>query len=749
MVVAGYLVPRLVQADWVDTDLFALLPNDEAGVGIRSASATVTERLGRNVVFVLQHEHEAVLLSAASRFEQELYRTALFSRVDARVDTNQWRSLFAELFSFRSGLLSVSTRDLLHAQDMQAVADRAMAQLYAPAWMALDVARDPYGFYTDYAGGLLSSSRLQRGEGGWLLHRSDQNIRSVVIRATLHRNAFDDLAQRELDALLQTQQRVLVPVKLLVTGVAPYAMEATAKAKSEVNVIGLGSIVGVVLLFLCIFRSLAPLLYSALFVGVGILLGLAAVLTVFGSIHVFALVFGSTLIGISIDYAIHLLCVFSCERVTPYERLQDVIPALVMALFTTLAGFGLLGVAPFPGLQQIALFAIVGLIGVWTGSVLFYPVLFRTPPMMYPRALKLVTWVTMRGDIKFPSYRVLLGVGMIAMLLLLLSFSRANDDVRLMQPLSATLKAQESAIRQILGAGVENQYYLIQADSPEILLQREESLRDGWRRTTGKDARLALSQWVPSMQRQEENRQLVDRLYAQNLSDFASELGLNAAQIAAIRREQQAGGTLRFEAIENQLPTALQDLWLGMHEGYFFSAVMPPANTDLSNVPLPDGVRWIDPASQTSVVFAKYRWIMVWLLLAAYFVNAFLLRMKHSWRDTAMMLLVPLMASAVAVTVVALLGYPISLFHMLALALILGFGTDYVIFFAAAHQNSRVGVAVMMSMISTVLSFGLLSLSETPALRAFGMTLLVGILMAYVGALCFAKNLGLGTRAHG
>jgi predicted exporter len=75
-----------------------------------------------------------------------------------------------------------------------------------------------------------------------------------------------------------------------------------------------------------------------------------------------------------------------------------------------------------------------------------------------------------------------------------------------------------------------------------------------------------------------------------------------------------------------------------------------------------------------------------------------------------------------------LLGSPFSLFHALALILVLGIGIDYSLFFAEAkHTSTGVMMAIFMSATSTLLAFGLLAFSQTNAIHFFGLTLLLGI----------------------
>jgi predicted exporter len=74
-------------------------------------------------------------------------------------------------------------------------------------------------------------------------------------------------------------------------------------------------------------------------------------------------------------------------------------------------------------------------------------------------------------------------------------------------------------------------------------------------------------------------------------------------------------------------------------------------------------------------------------------------------------------------------GQALQLFHLLALMLLLGIGVDYGIFMQEpdSQKDGAAWLAVGVSALSTLLSFGLLALSQTPALRAFGLILAIGI----------------------
>lgn len=88
----------------------------------------------------------------------------------------------------------------------------------------------------------------------------------------------------------------------------------------------------------------------------------------------------------------------------------------------------------------------------------------------------------------------------------------------------------------------------------------------------------------------------------------------------------------------------------------------------------------------------------------------------------------PIIAISIAVLGTILIGEQINLFNTLALFLVIGIGIDYGLFFAEAEEiRPEILLAVILSALTTIFSFGLLAMSETSAIHAFGFTMFLGI----------------------
>ena len=71
------------------------------------------------------------------------------------------------------------------------------------------------------------------------------------------------------------------------------------------------------LLIVGVFRRLSPLLFNLLALVVGIAMAFAGTFLVFGEIHVAALLFGTSLIGVAVDYGLHTAPPRSAARRQP------------------------------------------------------------------------------------------------------------------------------------------------------------------------------------------------------------------------------------------------------------------------------------------------------------------------------------------------------------------------------------------------------------------------------------------------
>ncbi len=535
--------------------------------------------------------------------------------------------------------------------------------------------------------------------------------------------------------------------ELMVSGLPLFTAAGSHSAKQEISTVGIGSSVGIVLLMLLTFRSPRPLLLSFLAIGSGMFSALVLSVLFFGKIHIITLIFGASLIGVADDYAVHFFCdSFGSNDWNPRRGLHYILPGLFIGLLTNLLSYAGLGFSPFPGLREVAVFSAIGLLVAWLTVVLLFPLLLTGfKPEHEPKILKLTNYWQQHWPFWLLKNRYWLSVVVLLFIMGGIWQLNPRDDVRLLQSAPAGLVKTADKIKQLFPVSHDNQFFLVSGNdlddwhrNEQQLLNRLEILKQ---QHTLEYYQGISNNW-PNEHSQRENYQLLKQSFYDSglLKQFMTDLGFSDA---AVKAEMQ-----QFNAAENKsialrdwlkaADEARQQLWLGCDSGHCSSIVSLtgisdlPALAGLQNL---SGVSLVDPVGDLSTLFERYRVRASWLLAAAYCLVFTGLGLKFGWRNGLTIISVPVIAALVSLAMTGWFDQLFSLFNLFALLLVLGIGIDdAVFFFIAENKRASTSLAVTLSALTTLLAFGLLAVSSTEIVHAFGFTVATGILTALMCA---------------
>lgn len=744
-----------------DSSIMALLPESQQQPLVQRAVDQVSASFSRRVTILASGENEAAVRDAISSLAQSLSTVPEVSAIRWQVQGNELQQLQQELFPYRFVVLDAQLRKTLLAGDFKTLQQRALWKLYSPLAMSkASISEDPFALYSELTLNRHSNLNVQISHN--MLQVTGTEKPTFMLIATLAVEPFSPDLQQRLLGLIAAQEKQLAGsgISLQKSGMLMHAAAGAKQAKTEISTIGLGSLLGIVLLMLLVFRQFKPLLLMLLPVAVGCVFATAVTLLLFERVHLITFAFGAGLVGVSIDYALHYLCkrrVTSCAG-----ALKTLLPGLLLGLLSSVLAYAALALTPFPGLRQMAVFSVAGLIGSWLTVVLWLPALTQNDTNQ-PIAFSL--WL---GRVRqhFPSLQGNpLLIGLISVLLLLSLFSiwhsNNNQDIRLLQTSPASLLAQEQTVQKTLGVSSSSQFLLLRCDSLEQCLQREEQLMPELQALSSDQAVVdyqALSNVLPSLHRQAENAALVERLYAQQLPAYFNLLKLPEQALSAAQ--------LKFDNLKSQrLTPAIWQQQLGSEQWkpLMVSATSEQDNESVATVirfggAVDDRVReqlkmladndpdlsYVDQLQNVSDLMASYRnQVAFWILLAYLLVAAILLvRYKgQAWR----VLLPPLLASVFTLAILVQLQGSVNLFHLMALILVLGIGLDMGIFMNESNDSDPTWLAVSLSVFTSLLAFGLLALSQTPVLHHFGLTVLLALIFAWLLAIIMRRDQSQGS----
>ncbi|MFZ6730701.1 MMPL family transporter [Undibacterium sp. Ji42W] len=746
-----------------DTDILALLPVQERDPVLQQSFAHMVDTAQQRVVVLLgANDWEQAKHAAAA------YQKVLASRTDLLTATNisdQAQNDWLAVFQKQSlGLLTVRQEQQLRTEPAQYWTDLALAKMYS-AFSGPKLGSfqdDPFNLFSGWVQERAQETPVRPLDA--YLFVADKEKQYVLLPLTLKPSAFSLTAQEAVVPLLDKAAEAALlatpSVEIISAGVVLHAAAAGQQAGSEVSTIGLGSLVGIILLMWLSFRSLKPITLILLSIGVGFLGALSVCWMLFGGIHLLTLVFGASLIGVAQDYGIYFLCnrLSADASIDSPTLLKRLLPGLGLTLLAAVIGYLGLGLTPFPGLRHMAVFSALGLVFAWLTVICWFPQLInagslRSGKLVARYSAALMHWPRLGLN---PRSLVVLAICAITTAI---GCSRlgANDDIRLLQNSPKHLIADQIKLGKLLDAPTPVQYFLVRGGSAEIVLQREEALKRKLdllieRHTIS--GYQALSNWIPSAQLQKQRHQLIDeKLLAEGaaLTLLANKVEEDAAWADAIRKHllTLTASISIDEFLKTSAGEPWRHLWLG-HIGNEHASIVALRGLSYANNGLAtlaqtgqglEGVQWVDKVNEISSVLGRYRAYMGWVVSAAYLVVFTLLLPRY--RRNAWRVLAPtLCASLVTLGLLGLAGQSLQLFHILALMLLLGVGVDYGIFMQEHpdRRNATPWLAVGLSAANTLLSFGLLGLSPTPALQAFGLTMLIGTALVWLIVPCFTST---------
>jgi len=746
-----------------DSDILALLPVEERDPVLKKAFTHMVDSAQQRMIVLVGADDWAQASRAAGTYLSVLAPRNNLLQPDEQITDHSQQDGIALARQHRLVLVTSRDEAALRSQPKQYWVDTALAKLYNPfgriepgTWQD-----DPFGLFAEWIQARAQETPVRPRDGR--LFVSDGGLQYVVLPFRLRVPAFSMAAQEAVVPLLekarQAARKSNPQVEVVAAGVILYAAAAGAQAKWEVSIIGIGSLLGIVALIWLTFYSLKPIALILLSVGVGCLGALSMCWLLFERIHLLTLVFGASLIGAAQDYGTYFLChrlAADGQSLDSYQLLRRLLPALVLALVTTVIGYLALALTPFPGLRQMAVFSALGLIFAWLTVIFWFPALVRAGTV---KSAPLVQWCAASLE-RWPSLRrrrstVWVAGLFIAFAALGLSRLEGQDDIRLLQNPPKELIDEQIKLSRRLDAPAPAQFFIVRGATSEAVLQREEALTQRLEPLVEKkiiSGYQAVSSWVPSLRTQETRRQLIEQRLLNDdgaLAALAARIGADGQWITAARDRLRAAGAKLTpdDFLKTSAAEPVRHLWLGQVAGSY-AGIVALRGVSATSLPLLqqaggglDGVQWVDKVGEISAVLARYRKYMSWVVLLSYFAIYGLLYRRYrgaTWRALAPTAL----ASVATLALLGLAGQSLQLFHVLALMLLLGVGVDYGIFFQE-HPGGRdpiAWLAVVLSALSTLLSFGLLSLSKTPALQAFGSTILIGTVTVWLIVPCFGHE---------
>lgn len=763
VVLALLAVAEIKSGTRFESNILALLPKDNHFPFQQQVEKSAQTAFENQVVYLIEtgtdnldKRYQKFLNHLEKKSQQ--YGLRFKTEQDFVRESGEWVTYFSQ---YRYMLLDDKSRDILVDGKAGDLVDKQLRKIFGPipVHTLVPFAEDPFSLFETWVMSLQGQAgELDPATSSFIYHHEGKNYKPVLIQ--FDGNPFSEASQSGLKKLQQEVEQVFdLPTQAVFKmGLVFHVVAGAEQAKREISTIGLISMLTIIVLFLLVYRSAVPLILTMLAIAVGCLNALATCLLIFENLHLVTLAFGTSLIGVSVDYCFHY---FSAKKYfgDTEQTIQHITIAIFIGLASSVFAYGAQLVTPFPGLRQLAVFSVVGLISVWLTVILVFPLAekLKTPATKW-LLFRMPMVKTARDGYVKSTWLLFVALGMV--IFFGLQKLDSNDDIRLLRTSPASLVEEDMTVRAIMGRENSGRHFVVYAETQEELLRAEESLIHVLRTEVSKgrlDSVEALSAAVPSIQTQRENYALQNHhIYGDTgqIDALGSALGMGQAEAALFRQ--------KFDSVHGQFIT-LDEWLLKLPDNYLAHLYLGPLTDESGNTAyvsivnisgtsssgylqslledsaLQKHVYLIDKAGSISEVLKHYRIEMTFIGMAAFLVIFFMLFLRYG-KSVIRVIAPVLLASLLVLSMLGIFNIALNLFCVLGFFLLLGVGLDIGIFLQENHAEVHAREAVTLSAITTMLAFGLLSLSSTPVLHYFGIIVLPGIAITWLLALALFDN---------
>jgi len=741
----------------VVSDVSSFMPRSSSSELAAISRALTDSELTRQMVISLGAPDPERVVRAARELAAALRSHPEVAWLRLGVDDDQLEALYRLYFPrrhyFAADTPQAIAQRLSNAGLAQSAA-RLRAELARPSsgLVARIAPEDPLLVFPDLIARVRGGDRRIALRDGVFTSRGGEH--ALLLLGT-RASPFDSEHQRPLLAAIDAQvarigRELDTPLVLESTGVNRFALDIEDGIRGELPWLFAVSTSGTALLFLAFFRSLRALALVMLPHALGVLLAATAGLAAFGHLNGLAIAFGISLIGVSIDYSIHLLNHHALAA--PGTPVASVVrrlrPSLLLGGATTIASLAGLAFGNFPGFYQMGVLATVGVAGALAVSLWLVPDLMgrQAATALSQRSARLLGRAVqgLRGH-----QRALLLVPLACTGLALWGVPRIQwvDDLAELQNVSPELIAETERVRSRLTGVDATRFLIAEGASAEAALAVNDRLARALpglveRGALGGFRSLHAFLWSEELQRENLAALRDDPSLPARLDAAYASAGFRPGSFAPFAASlRDPPPPLRLDdLVDSPLAQAVASLLIDLGGR---RAIV----TQLEDVRDPDalaeaaaelpGLRFFDQKRFFKDVYGEYRTRIVAVVISGCFAVFGLLLLRYRALRPALATALPsLLVALLLAALAAATGTPTHILHLIGLILVMGMGVDYGIFvWDGAESDESVGAtmqSLLLSALTTIFVFGVMGFSAHPVLHAIGRTTAIGIALAFL-----------------
>lgn len=607
--------------------------------------------------------------------------------------------------------------------------------------------------------GMEKFRRLQSGdffniEDGYLISKDKKSLLAFITpRAAASETAENTRLVDELEAIIQELNgRAGGAVTIGHYGATPVAVANAAQIKADIRYTLLIALAVLVALYIYFYRRIYTpviILLPALF---GSLLGIAVLYWLRGTISAISIGIGSVLLGLTLDYSLHVLSHYRSTRDVRRLFESAAKPLLMCAVFTAV-DFLCLMFLQSSVLQDLGIFAAVSVLGAAFFALVFMPHVYRPETLPKDRKTFIDQWAAY--DLSRKKWAIAIGIFLVIISIFTSGKVKFDNDLSRLNYVPEHLQHAERTLDTLYRFSEKSLYVVAYGDTYEEAVEHNNQLYRELQQKEKKREILSFSSVGGILLSQEEQKRKIkawELFWTEEKKAAVEQWLIEEGRPYGFKESTFRPFFLRLQhsyaVTDPAEDTLLQELFLDefVQRKAGLSTITSVIKTDDTDVePLISNLS--EGVSNRVVIDRKHLQEKFLSHLEADFDKLFLissiavfavLLLFFGNLEITLLTNIPIFLGwLVTLGLMGLLDIHFNAFNIIITTLIFGLGVDYAIFVSKGlleeytYGNTDMPAykaGILLSAITTMLCFGVLVFAKHPAIRSISLIPLTGLL---------------------
>ncbi len=753
-----------------EEDITRILPKSEKS----NATAKVLEQLrfSDKITIIIEKQKEGttedMVVFASNLLDTLATKEGYIKHIQGKVEEENINETIAFVYQHLPLFLDEADYDQLDQKiQLDSVAQTVEANyktLVSPTSLVAKqfIQKDPFGI------GFIALKKLQKlniGDGfqlidGFLFNKEEDKLLLFIDPVysgsdTAHNTDFISFLNGIKEDFNHKQEQVSVDY----FGASFVAVANATQIKSDIQQTVAVSITILMILLIAFYRriTIPIILFIPTFISALVALFFLYFLT--DAISAISLSIGAILIGITIDYALHIMTHYKhCNDIK--QLYQEITNPIIMSASTTAIAFLCLVFVHSDALRDLGVFASITVLGAGILSLLLVPHLYK--PSEKDRLNQSNSLLDKIAHFPFDQSKVLLGLCGLIVIISLFTFKNVkfNSDLSSLNYFPEELKQAEQKLESTVDSGSKSLYLTCFGEDIEQVVEQNVALAKQLEQAKIKGDILhfsSLGDFVLSTQQQRNKIAQWENFWAKkNAQAFITQLQYEGAKYGFNETAYQPFFTLLNTAFEpisikeySALNPAIIDEFLIEKNGHYtLSTVvkLPEENrqTFLKQFPASNHFIVIDRKEMNEAFLGNivhdfndlvnYSFIAVFAILWLFFKRI----------EMVIVSMIPLVVTGlITAGLMGLFHIEFNIFSTIVCTIIFGQGVDFTIFMTNALQKEYTTgeesmptyrASILLAVLTTLLAVGTLVFAKHPALKSISIVSIIGMSVAAINA---------------